>query len=226
MVNVVSKKCVCGNYSARCLECVPFENLIKKPGICSVCGEKHLGRNRRLTSGVCFECDKDAPKRTQNIIWDMIKKELPLPSATRQYVGTSILDKEKCQVDRRRQPDAAWVTEDRIVMLEIDEDSHEEREIACELAKLDETRYAAEAGTKPCITIRFNPDAYDHKHVALDERCTELIVQILHYLQCPARALNPNGANVVYMYYHSKAQKHIDAAAENADTITIQDIVR
>ena len=41
----------------------------------------------------------------------------------------------------RRRPDAAWVRDDRVVYLEIDEDSHSDRAVSCELAKIDDTAY-------------------------------------------------------------------------------------
>ena len=74
-------------------------------------------------------------------------------------------------------------------MLEVDDDSHEDREISCELAKLDETRHAAEKGFKPSVTIRFNPDAYDQRRVSLSDRCDRLVETISTYLRCDIRDL-------------------------------------
>jgi hypothetical protein len=45
-----------------------------------------------------------------------------------------------CQSDKTR-PDICWIGQDRIVHLEIDEHSHEDREVSCELKKLDSANW-------------------------------------------------------------------------------------
>ena len=71
---------------------------------------------------------------------------------------------------------------DRVVFLEIDEHSHIDMEVACELAKLDETRHAAENGRKPCVTIRYNPDEYDGRTITTDARLDTLVQTIRAFI--------------------------------------------
>ena len=110
-------------------------------------------------------------------------------------------------------------------MLEIDEDSHANRDVSCELAKLDETRHAAEAGTKPAVTIRYNPDTYDCRSVSTTERQQKLVETIKRYQTCPIEDLATNGANVVFMFYHTKAHKHIAAAVEASESVSVLGVI-
>lgn len=166
-------------------------------------------------------------KGIENVTWEHIKDELPIPSsrASQFIAGTSEQNKEKCQVDHKRQPDVIWVGEDRFVSLEVDEDSHYDREISCELAKIDETRWGVEDSHKPHIMIRFNPNAFDKRTVHFEDRCKELAQLLKHVMTCSIHKFDVLRCNVIYMYYHTKAYHHIQAAKDKPETINVLQII-
>ena len=104
--------------------------------------------------------------------------------------------------------------DDRVVYLEIDEDSHSDRAVSCELAKIDDTAYTQHLNGKTlrAVFIRFNPDAYDGATVPLKDRVLALANAICR--ECTAPLTGSSGSlkpKVVFMYYHSKARASIEA---------------
>jgi hypothetical protein len=158
---------------------------------------------------VCATCRGAGAESRQNVMLDALLPKLPQPSA----VDDKLIGGDACDTGRRR-PDVAWVGQDRQVHLEIDEDSHGARVVACELAKLTDTRWGSENGGKPLVTIRFNPDLMDPgANVPIEDRCSAVIDEITRWITCPIEQLKPYEAvHVVYMFYSSKGKKHIDAA--------------
>lgn len=133
---------------------------------------------------------------------------------------------DSCSSDRTR-PDVCWVLKDRIIHVEVDEKSHEDREISCELKKLDAGNWGlSDYGFHhlPTWTIRFNCSEYDGRRIGLAERCKALVLYVKRLLVCPVDE-DPR-TNVVYMYYHSHGQKHIDAACLAIDSIVVRDVVK
>ena len=208
----------------QCKECIPWKERITRSNWCTGCGEKHA---KKKNDHLCASCRPVArrAKRTQLVVWDAIKGRLPTISSPGVFVGTSKTDKQKCAVTHKRQPDYSWVGTDRVVTLEIDEHSHASREVSCELAKLDETRHAAEGGEKAVVTIRYNPDTYTRRKLSTAERLDTLVDIIKTYLECPVENFGKHGANVVYVFYHTTGQKHINAAKEKCDSITVLAVV-
>jgi len=196
----------------RCVDCVPLSVLMKKTGNCSACGVTSIGRNRQLGSGLCAQCDKSSALRTENIVWALLKDRLPPPSAS----DNVLLGGRLCPHEQRKRPDRLWVGVDRMVHLEIDEHSHEDRLVSCELSKMDASRNGVNAvdWCKPHIFLRFNPDACDRERISLGKRCDVLVERLVYYFtEALARLqLCPLLPNVEYLFYHSRGQKHIDAA--------------
>ena len=172
---------------------------------------KRLSRNRRLTTGMCATCDDARAARTEHIVWTILQESVPPPSA----LDNVMLGGAACKESQRR-PDTVWVSADRIVHYECDEHSHADREVSCELAKLDNSRNGVHKDDweKPHIFLRFNPDACDKKQVSLEDRCAILAKRILFYIKTPLKDLPLNRLlpNVEYLFYHSKGEKHIKAA--------------
>ena len=123
----------------------------------------------------------------------------------------------------QRRPDASWVCNDKVVYLEVDEDSHAGRETSCELSKVDETAFSQispqDSTLLRGVFIRFNPDAYDLEDICLADRVEHLAMVIEE--ECLRDALTLQRPRVVFMYYNSKAYKHIKAAESAFDVVVL-----
>ena len=147
-------------------------------------------------------------------------------------LGTSSTKKRgrECGTTTNRFPDGLWVLRDEraravlVVIVEVDEDSHGDRDPACESGKTDDTfqalqdKLAKEGAARgavarhdaqmlPIVTIRVNPNAYDKKGVRLPERVKAVAAVVRAYLQMDAEtreALQTHAPIVHVLYYHSK----------------------
>jgi hypothetical protein len=169
---------------------------------------------------------------TQNVVWRLlVALAIPPPS----YSDPKILCEaphirlgNTCgDADSYRFPDLVWVVGKRLVILEIDEDSHYAREISCELAVNNDYFSAAQArGYSEVVILRFNPDAYDGGHVALEDRCREVVRRV--HASIASTTVASDRATVEYLYYHSRAvKKHVGAlrrAIEKGASFTCEQI--
>jgi len=184
---------------------------------CSVCG-KQLTPKRRRAGMLCAECDKTLPPRTEHLVWNAIKDALPPPSARDNLLLAP--KSSGCAADPTR-PDVAWVGTDRIVHLEIDEHSHDDRQPSCETKKLDSAAWGTDNTSPtghrlPVIVVRFNPDNCDTDERTafprVEDRCARLITTLNWAIKTSAGNFDLVRVNVCYLFYHTKAQCHIDAA--------------
>lgn len=139
--------------------------------------------------------------------------EMGVPRAS--SVDDKIVGGQACGVSRRR-PDLAWVTPTYVLNLEIDEDSHMARMPSCELSKAQDTRFGAELGSKPLLLFRYNPDQYElDNDEGVGDRVAYLAAVVRWALaNVRAHDLDPLRPNIVYLFYHERAFKHVDAAHE------------
>ena len=126
-----------------------------------------------------------------------------------------------------RRPDLAWFGTDRAIYVEIDEDGgHPDRPTECEMAKATGQCEAAKKllGEKAFVfLLRLNPDAYDGGFVPLRVRLHELARRInkLMEMDIVGEGYNSDALHIVYLYYHSKARFHIDAALARPDIFSV-----
>lgn len=219
----VKKKCKHGKQKHLCYECLPLTTVLNSRRFCSICATK-LVRGRRKYTGICAECDSTKPPRLEHIVKTFIGNKLPTPT----FQDNKLIGGAACDAARTR-PDLCWLLPDRVVHVEIDEDSHEDRPIACELKKLDSANWGlSDYGHVhlPTATVRFNCSAYDTRRIGLEERCKYLVRVLRVLLNQPTHSWDPLRTNVIYMYYHSKADKHIQAARAAHQSIVVRFIVK
>lgn len=202
-----------------CVDC-NFALVIARRCACSVCGKK-VSR-RRQERQLCAECDPKRPPRLEHIVRDQLANRAPRPTlADNRLIGGAA-----CGAARTR-PDLCWIREDRIVHVEVDEGSHEDREVACELKKLDSANWGlADYGLRklPTWTIRFNCSEFDRGKVPLDERVASLADEVNRLLEGTTESWDGLRLNVSYMYYHSKGDPHIEAARNAVDSVVVQGV--
>lgn len=174
---------------------------------------KRLSSSRRISLGICAGCEPDTPERTEIIFGDMIIEAFGYePNAKDKTLATGTA----CNGLQNRRPDLLWVYPGKVaVVLEIDEDSHVDRESSCELRKISEQNEAIQLleGCEciPVYTIRVNPDAYDGGNVTKKER-VEKVAGLLRDIIHGDHEYEQNGyMKVIFCYYHSKSRHHIDA---------------
>ena len=138
--------------------------------------------------------------------------------------------RRECDTTTNRFPDCLWVLRDEraravlVVIVEVDEHSHTDRDPECETGKLDDTfqslqtKLAKEGAARgavarhdaemiPIVTIRVNPNAYDKEIVHLADRVKAVAAVVRAYLHMDAEtrdALQTHAPIVHVMYYHTK----------------------
>jgi hypothetical protein len=230
-------------------------------GLCPAC-ETHL-KTEAAANG------SDAPiksRRWEDVVFDQLLPLItyadgtPFPPDQRDErrgggLGTSSAKKRRreCDTTTNRFPDALWLLRDahsRVILalaVEVDEDSHGDREPQCEVGKVEDTFQSVQERCKhegaatgsagrvdgymiPVVVFRFNPNAYDKARVKLEDRVRVLADLVNSYAHMPAaerEALPTHGPIVHVLYYHSRegAQNlaHLRAVAPTAGwTLTVR----
>lgn len=157
----------------------------------------------------------------------------------------------ECDTEHQRRPDCMWVVRDadsRIaaaVIVEVDEDSHRDRTVECESARVHDiqcalTTLAQEEGKSRLVAtrsgeifppqvyfLRMNPNACDAPGgtIPLTTRIEVVADRVRELLRTPAEAFHQKWKedeqmlpHVELYYYHSKKAKHLlDHYAQKAD---------
>jgi hypothetical protein len=146
-------------------------------------------------------------------------------------VGTSkaVLHKRECDTTTNRFPDSMWILRNEdgcavlVVIIEVDEDSHRNREPVCESGKIYDTWVSVQSkigkegvvhGASvvkrpmvPYVVIKVNPNSYDGPRTNLSDRVKAVAKLANHYIHMDAAAraqLHTLAPIVHVMYYHSK----------------------
>jgi hypothetical protein len=188
------------------------------PSHCLQC-EKPLNLLQRLSTGLCQKHSK------HRVSWEAYIKEAML--------GAGIPEPSCCndQAFHSKRPDFGWELADRIILLEIDEDSHSRHPPHKELEKLLSTIPSISAG-KPLLVIRFNPS---QPSVPRFHSCIATLISLLRVVlfdkDYPAASLQPPPiVNVLYMFYqkqkHQQENNHISAARLEKHSIHVVDAMQ
>jgi len=208
-------------------------------GLCPTC-ENHLKAEAAANGS---EAPIEASKRWEDVVFAQLLPLIkyadgtPFPPDQRDErkgggLGTSRAQKRRreCDTTTNRFPDGLWVLRDEraravlVVIVEVDEHSHGDRDPTCESGKIDDTFQALQdklakegaargavarhdAAMIPIVTIRVNPNAYDKKIVKLPERVKAVAAVVRAYLHMDAEtreALQTHAPIVHVLYYHTK----------------------
>ena len=208
-------------------------------GLCPTC-EAHL-QAKAAANGA--EAPLEAQKRIEEFVFELLLPLLtyangaPFPPDQRdERKGGGFGDpkskkrRRECDTTTNRFPDGLWVLRDEdghivlLVIVEVDEDSHRDRDPKCESGKVDDTFQALQdvvlkegarrgavarhgAHMVPVVLLRVNPNAYDGPRTKLEDRVQAVAALFHHYAHMPAAeraALPTHGPIVHILYYHSK----------------------
>ena len=127
-------------------------NLVEQP--CVGCGLVYLLDD----DGHCESCDPRTAKRAR----------LAKQREVEQFLEVCMSDFPPTSVDRtpadlkacgdRERPDVLWERPDRVVILEVDEHQHLERNCACEQTRMVNIAHAL--GAERTLWVRYNPDEF------------------------------------------------------------------
>jgi len=212
--------CPHGKERHRCTDCMSLDEIMKSPAFCNTCPTR-LSPARvvggTIGTGLCASCDTRKPPRIEHVVreWLLENGAPPASAMDNVHLGGS---KERCgSKESVRRPDLVWVGMDRVVIIEVDENSHYDREISCDLAKTDAQTGSIQLRHKlPCIHVRWSPNGGSYH-----AKRQTLLGLLLRLLNCPSLPLCPVRSNVIFSCYEAKGQKHIDAvkAAANMNLI-------
>ena len=109
--------------------------------------------------GFCESCNPNTAKRAR----------LAKQREVEQYLHVQMPEYPPTSVDRippglhgcgdRERPDTLWERQDRVVILEVDEHQHQERNCACEQTRM--INISQKIGMERTLWIRYNPDKFD-----------------------------------------------------------------
>ena len=148
---------------------------------------------------------------------------------------------EGCDVVKKRRPDIAWLGEDRVVIVEVDENGGHGTlnytkecdfgwvmDISSAIYKIYSEKTRLEV-LPHVIVIRFNPDEFDLSRETVKDRVLNLAEVVNRYLTIETLdSLYDNGIRVPlmnYMYYHTKCFDHILYALEKKDSVKVNEIL-
>jgi hypothetical protein len=185
----------------------------KLPTLCLQCG-KGLTLLQQLSTSFCLK------HSTEHASWEMYIKTLlrnagiPGPSCAND------------QMINNKRPDFGWELLDRIVLLEIDEDSHSRRSSIQELEKIVSNAPDVSSG-KPLFFIRFNPSQRSQEDFYT---CFSTLLMILRAALFDEEYIKswhaPPKINVLYMFYSGqRAREHIEIARLDTTRIHIVDVL-
>jgi hypothetical protein len=204
-----------------CMDCMSVDEAIKSRYVCTICLSTSLS-GYRVHIGICARCDKTERPRIEHTVRDLMQGLLVPPT----YMDDKLIGGAECDSNRTR-PDLCWVRGDRIVHVEVDEDSHADRQVLCELQKIDAANWGLSGFGHvhlPTWIVRFNCSNYDGRDISLEDRVAVLVAYVNKLLTEPTDIWDLLRVNVTYCFYHRKGQKHIDAARA-VESVTVQEVI-
>lgn len=137
----------------------------------------------RADGMLCHTCRTGTERYKQLEI--MVKEYLDQHPRLHMY---SYYDQTLPCASNRRKPDFVWLIDDRVVILEVDENAHRYYEKSCEIARITELHEQGQG--KPLFLVRFNPkkrllsDMASKVEECLDRRVVNLLtVEFVGYPQ-------------------------------------------
>lgn len=200
-----------GGRATHCVHCKTqaMTDVRNRTGACRNCGLPY--QVALLREGLCCNCRRDIPR-----------VELLMRQTLRTAVDGWIFDKSVAGVlacsDKRYRPDAWLELETHVIVVECDEQQHQNYEQSCELRRVVELWAACEG--RPLVMIRWNPDGFlvdgrvrkvatcqRHRtlteavqHAVSEPPSEHLTVQYLFYDEPRERALQDGLAAAVVAY--------------------------
>ena len=178
--------CICehGRQKAQCKEC-GGSNICehgRRKSRCKECGGSSLCKNEWCDTtanpkyeGYCMPCFINNPLNTDKPAHRNYKtkeKEVGLAITQRFPEATWILDKRIQDGCSARRPDVLMDLGYHVLMVEVDENQHNNYDCSCENKRLMEL--AQDLGHRSMVVIRFNPDSYETIHGKRVPSCWKL----------------------------------------------------
>jgi len=226
-----TSRCDCGNVRANCAECTSTTKMTESGIWCIGCFSKTLSVTRR-TAGirVCATCDKSRPMRIEHVLRKPFSDAIGMPSNSLDVTIGGAGGGNDCGDIKFSRPDMTWFVIDddfanpRIVVVEVDEQSHVSRQVECEARRLSEQFVALQAASlrksgsaeTRILFLRFNPDGYTSESIEV------VAAEARNFLfEGGWKAFSPLCPHLAYFYYSNGGQKHIDYMKAQGDAVNV-----
>jgi len=125
-----------------------------------------------------------------------------------------------CKTEKYR-PDLSYQTQDLIIILELDENSHGSYDPTCELKRAVNMKDAFP--NHKLLMIRMNPDSCSKLPLELEnlEARTCFMIEVMNQYMKLVDELSDKVTNVIYLFYSNSGLKNIELAEANPDKINI-----
>lgn len=210
------------------------EQLVVHKDFCIGCFKRLSHHRVRVGVRTCPDCTPGStprPRRIEHIFRDLLLVHPLLKDAppSTQDDRSAPLGGKDCGLGAAMFPDLAWQCNDRWVIVEIDEHSHVDYSANCELRRvsnLAEAVHRVMEQTVPVLIVRCNPDEWDGGRAGLIDRVNALALRVSTLLTMDLTAYTDAVPYVWYMYYHTAAQTHVNAALAAAPYVRVMDTCR
>lgn len=213
-----AERCIHDRARYQCPDCLSFDARCSSKKWCAACGDVRVFGGARVVGGLCRGCQANYDERPEKKFMTLVVSGLekvgvgPPSSCDGIEFGGS-----ECGTKLRR-PDACWLgaSNQRTVLLELDEHSHAQAKVSCELAKVTETAAAIKQLHQNwdhpvlCLRVNISGECLDQRIMSTIERIKEWL---LHPLEEDVSARLPN---VAFFFYSGRGEKHISYAIEHS----------
>lgn len=199
-----------------CRENLPIEECLSRyKNSCVVCGKKLQSLKRRLAK-TCLADSQGYDKRPEEVWREHVLNQIDIEPS---YIDSLITS---CDKKDKFKPDLCYLTKDYAYVLELDEKSHCDYPVECELKKTANMRDLFPKRT--VIMIRMNPHPSPYVPPELKEMAhrTEFMLELFRKIASGTTtfSFSPLMTNVFYLFYCDKGKKHIDEA-KTCDSVNI-----
>jgi hypothetical protein len=220
-----SQICEHNGYKSRCKHCrrnLPLETVLSKyKNSCLLCGAP-TNTSKQKMYGMCSDCMTPDMERPELVWKGIIENNFEFKPSTADETVYSL----NCKSDKYR-PDLTFHTPELIIILELDEDSHDRYDVDCEIKRTVNIKDAYPE--QRVLMIRMNPDKNEEipdELLSLESRTCYMLEVMKQYLDIEGDLFNEleeGITNVIYLFYGDKGKKHIEEANINVDSVNVVD---
>ena len=199
--------------------------------VCAGCNSTQIGQSpTNIATGLCAKCrDVHSISLRREHLVQQYMADLLGPDAIPSACDDTMVGGSACDTGGKARPDLVYATPWVTIIIEVDEDSHEDSNVVCELARYAKLAHGIFPGAKtPAnqarqqVVFRVNPDQGMPSSPDFQVRMVRLAAEVRRFLDVESHedlvaelTLQPDAdvtvCHVFYLAYGHRGQKHIEA---------------